>query len=104
MQPLRARCMAVDCSGAQRKGGGAQQKAARCGGPHVYLRAHCLRPQALPEKEARSLLQQMFAGLVYLNQPGRRVIHYDLKPANILFDAVGTAKITDFGLSKVGSV
>ncbi|KAF5834921.1 hypothetical protein DUNSADRAFT_8147 [Dunaliella salina] len=56
---------------------------------------------ALPEKEARSLLQQMFAGLVYLNQPGRRVIHYDLKPANILFDTLGTAKITDFGLSKV---
>eukprot|EP00983_Pelagomonas_calceolata_P104369 1159016-Pelagomonas_calceolata.AAC.3 len=58
--------------------------------------------EALPEKEARSLLQQMFAGLVYLNQPGRRVIHYDLKPANILFDTLGTAKITDFGLSKVG--
>lgn len=57
--------------------------------------------QALPEKEARSLLQQLFAGLVYLNQPGRRVIHYDLKPANILFDVLGTAKITDFGLSKV---
>ena len=33
--------------------------------------------------------------------PRRRVIHYDLKPANILFDEFHTVKVTDFGLSKI---
>jgi serine/threonine protein kinase len=80
--------------------------------------------QTLPEREARALIAQVFAGLAYLNRApnssgssgaaggaggegvgfGPRVIHYDLKPANILFDSLGTVKITDFGLSKVSSL
>lgn len=65
--------------------------------------------QTLPEREARAVIAQVFAGLAHLNRAdgtaadasGPRVIHYDLKPANILFDSLGTVKITDFGLSKV---
>lgn len=55
----------------------------------------------LPEREARSILVQIFSGLVKLNTQSQRIIHYDLKPANILFNSVGVAKITDFGLSKI---
>ncbi len=52
--------------------------------------------QVLPEKEARVIAAQIAAGLAYMNGPGpkQRVIHYDLKPANILFDQWGEVKIT----------
>ena len=50
--------------------------------------------QVLPEKEARVIMAQVFQGLAYLNEDGRRVIHYDLKPGNILFDSLGRVRIT----------
>ena len=40
------------------------------------------------------ITSQVVQGLAYLNQAPRHIIHYDLKPANILFDALGQAKIT----------
>ncbi|XP_076899146.1 serine/threonine-protein kinase TOUSLED-like isoform X1 [Bidens hawaiensis] len=55
----------------------------------------------LPEKEARIIIFQIFQGLVYLNKRNQRIIHYDLKPGNVLFDEFGVAKVTDFGLSKI---
>nr|CAI47005.1 putative protein kinase tousled [Cabomba aquatica] len=55
----------------------------------------------LPEKEARIIIAQIFQGLVYLNKRLQKIIHYDLKPGNVLFDDVGVAKVTDFGLSKI---
>jgi tousled-like kinase len=50
--------------------------------------------QVLPEKEARVITSQIVAGLAYLAAPPRRIIHYDLKPANCLFDGLGQVKIT----------
>lgn len=55
----------------------------------------------LPEREARIIIVQIFQGLVYLNKRSQRIIHYDLKPGNVLFDEFGVAKVTDFGLSKI---
>eukprot|EP01083_Nonionella_stella_P296327 1006716_1 len=64
-----------------------------------YLKIH----GCLSEKEAKVIITQVFSGLKYLNEQKRRVIHYDLKPANILFDG-SEVKITDFGLSKIMDV
>lgn len=62
---------------------------------------HLLKEKrTLPEREARSIIMQVFAGLKYLNEQKQKIIHYDLKPGNILFHN-GEVKISDFGLSKV---
>lgn len=46
----------------------------------------------------------MVSALRYLSEKKPPVIHYDLKPANILLQSgttSGAIKITDFGLSKI---
>ena len=70
-----------------------------CTGDDLDARLKAQGPIA--EREARAVLAQIFAGLAYLNEGPKKIIHYDLKPGNILFDAAGRVKITDFGLSKV---
>ncbi|CDW58183.1 serine:threonine protein kinase tousled [Trichuris trichiura] len=60
--------------------------------------------KVIPEKEARSIIMQVVRALKYLNEIKPPVIHYDLKPANILLSSrngAGEIKITDFGLAKV---
>jgi len=62
--------------------------------------------KTLPERHARAILLQILSGMKYLSTPSsdntrQGIIHYDLKPGNILFDENGDAKITDFGLSKI---
>ena len=60
-----------------------------------------LRQQrAMPEREAKAVLVQVVQALRYLNEVSPPIIHYDLKPANILLHQ-GRVKITDFGLSKI---
>jgi len=56
---------------------------------------------SISEREARAILAQVFNGLAYMSTGPKRIIHYDLKPGNILFDDAGRVKITDFGLSKI---
>ena len=61
--------------------------------------------KAIPEKEARSIIMQVVSALKYLNEIKPPIIHYDLKPGNILLTGgdsfSGDVKITDFGLSKI---
>jgi len=69
-----------------------------CAGPDLYT--YLLLNGNLSEKEARIIICQILSGLEYLNRHKRKIIHYDLKPQNILFHN-GEIKISDFGLAKV---
>ncbi|KAG8344428.1 Protein kinase domain [Trypanosoma vivax] len=69
------------------------------------LDTHLKRCGTLREAEARLILLQMVSALRYLAAQEQPIIHYDLKPANILFHSSNPTsveiKITDFGLSKL---
>lgn len=69
-----------------------------CNGPDLDM--YLKEKVTLPEKEAHVIMAQVCHGLKYLKEQNPVVIHYDLKPANILFHD-RQVKITDFGLSKV---
>eukprot|EP00817_Percolomonadidae_sp_ATCC50343_P003483 CAMPEP_0117426742 /NCGR_PEP_ID=MMETSP0758-20121206/6773_1 /TAXON_ID=63605 /ORGANISM="Percolomonas cosmopolitus, Strain AE-1 (ATCC 50343)" /LENGTH=754 /DNA_ID=CAMNT_0005212049 /DNA_START=77 /DNA_END=2337 /DNA_ORIENTATION=+ len=55
---------------------------------------------AVSERMARSIVSQVITALKYMNDQPKKVIHYDLKPGNILMQN-DVVKITDFGLCKV---
>jgi hypothetical protein len=48
-------------------------------------------------KAAVELIVQVCRALSYVHS--RRIVHFDLKPANILVDKSGTVKVVDFGIS-----
>lgn len=56
-----------------------------------------LNPNGLPVAEALRIIRQIAAGLEAAHASG--VIHRDMKPENVLIDADGTARVTDFGLA-----
>jgi len=55
----------------------------------------------LPQEKAVEMARQLAAGLAAAHNAG--VIHQDLKPANVLIDARGRVRITDFGVAQVAS-
>ncbi|KAJ3022855.1 hypothetical protein HKX48_005056 [Thoreauomyces humboldtii] len=69
-------------------------------GEGLDLESHLMVVKQIPEKEARSIITQVLSALKYLNELDNPIIHYDLKPGNILIHK-GKIKITDFGLSKI---
>ena len=61
-----------------------------------YLRER----KILSEKEVKVITKQILEALVYLENLPKKIIHYDLKPQNILFNNL-EVKLTDFGLAKI---
>lgn len=59
------------------------------------------KTQRLPVDEAARIARQVCEGLAYAHRRG--IVHCDLKPANLLFAADGTAKVADFGIAHVSS-
>jgi serine/threonine-protein kinase len=56
-------------------------------------------PQPLAPERMFSILGQTAVALDYAH--GKGIVHRDVKPANIMIAADGTAKITDFGIAKI---
>lgn len=52
-----------------------------------------------PQKEVLSIFSDILAGLKYLHYCC--VVHRDLKPDNVMFDAHNRAKIIDFGIARL---
>ncbi|CAD8087120.1 unnamed protein product [Paramecium sonneborni] len=60
----------------------------------IYIK----RYKYFQEKEAKLIIQQMLNAIRYIHQ--NNIIHYDIKPQNILFHQ-NEIKLSDFGLCKV---
>jgi serine/threonine protein kinase len=53
----------------------------------------------LPDDETAAIASQLAAGLAHAHEHG--VVHRDVKPANVLLDGEGRAKLADFGIARV---
>src|SRR5213082_2400633 len=53
------------------------------------------------DPEVQRIAADIASGLAHAHDRG--VVHRDLKPGNVLFDAEGRAKIADFGIARMGN-
>ncbi|MGH1340684.1 MAG: tetratricopeptide repeat protein [Nannocystales bacterium] len=56
-------------------------------------------PQPLPLRTALTLMRQAGEGLACAHRAG--LVHGDFKPGNVLIDAKGRAKVSDFGIARL---
>ncbi|XP_013410034.1 cyclin-dependent kinase 2-like [Lingula anatina] len=59
-------------------------------------------PPGIPPSLVKSYLFQLLQGIAYCHS--HRVLHRDIKPQNLLIDAVGNIKLADFGLARAFGV
>ncbi len=62
------------------------------------LKGRLAKKGALPEDEAIQIIGEVLAGLEAAHARG--IVHRDVKPANVLFDERGRAKLADFGVAR----
>jgi WD40 repeat protein len=71
------------------------------GSLQAFIRGGKLYRQEQPLHTVLTLAWQTAMGMHHAHERG--LIHQDLKPANVLLTPEGTAKVTDFGLARVGT-
>src|SRR5947209_5281027 len=68
-------------------------------GEGTFGRVYGGRDRRLAAWEARDAAEQLSRALASTH--ARRVVHGDVKPANVLTAAAGAVKVTDFGLARL---
>jgi eukaryotic-like serine/threonine-protein kinase len=58
--------------------------------------------EPLPTDDTARIASEIASGLAHAHARG--LVHRDIKPGNVLFDAEGAAKITDFGIAQIEDV
>jgi WD40 repeat protein/serine/threonine protein kinase len=69
-----------------------------CSGPTLAAWLQ-VRTEPIPSREAAALVATLADAVQYTHERG--ILHRDLKPTNILFDAGGRPLVADFGLAKL---